>query len=343
MEKIEDAYRRAAKRGIVLSESDLVALRDKMGLKGEVTRGELRTLRYRFKFLAIHSRFQRPSHFMTASIPKLGNVFLDMADFEPRLKVRNKQCQYFLVGVDSLSQKLACYPFPNKSRVSWENGVRMMLKNDFAYVTTFVSDRDTAVAGKAFQQRIKEELGIDWFHLMNRSKSFLAENKIRYMKERLSQGMKMRSPPLDNVWVDLVPGIVADYNRRYVTGTKIVRRDVNKKNQLDVIRQRYRVQDPTPLFNLGVAGKLSDRMEKKLGFRFKVGDRVLLSTSANYELKSGYFAKKSVRGNYARKVYKVTAVRLKSNRDLFMSQVYKLDGLKGYFYERELIPSYFSE
>jgi len=242
MEKMEATYNEAAARGIILSHGDLVALRKKLGLQSKVTTAELRTLRYRQKFLAMHSRTRYPApHFVTASISKLGNVFLDMADFFPRLRVFNKQCSYFLVGVDSLSQKLACYPFPNKSRASWEKGVRLMLEKDFAYVTTFVSDRDTAVSGEAFQRRIKKELGIDWLHLPSRDKSFLAEEKIGYLKDRLSQGMKMRAPPKDKVWVDLIEGVVADFNNRYVTGTKIRRVDVTKSNQLDILQQRHGV------------------------------------------------------------------------------------------------------
>jgi hypothetical protein len=344
MEKVEAAYRKAAARGIILSYQDLVALRAKLGLESEVSAADLRSLRYRQKFLAMHARSRYPApHFVTASISKIGNVFLDMADFFPNLRVFNKQCAYFLVGVDSLSQKLACYPFPNKSRASWEKGARLMIEKDFAYVTTFVSDRDTAVSGEAFQRRIKKELGIDWLHLPNRDKSFLAEEKIGFLKDRLSQGMKLRSPPKDKVWVDLIPGVLADFNNRFVTGTRIRRSDVTKSNQLDILRQRHGVSDPTVLFNNAVVGKLSDRMEKRLQFRFRVGDKVRLSNTANYELKSNYFAKKSVKGSYSAKVYTVTAVRLKSNRDLFLSQVYKLRGLQGYFYDRELIPAYFSD
>lgn len=33
---------------------------------------------------------------------------IDIAHFHPELRVFNKQCQYFLMGVDTLSQKMAC-------------------------------------------------------------------------------------------------------------------------------------------------------------------------------------------------------------------------------------------
>jgi hypothetical protein len=84
-------------------------------------------------------------------------------------------------------------------------------------------------------------------------------------------------------------------------------------------------------------------MQKRLRFKFAVGDRVLLSNRANYALKTGAFWKSSEKGSYGRRVYEVEAVKLKNNRDLFLSQVYALKGMKGLFYASELIPAYFSE
>jgi hypothetical protein len=336
LNRLEEHFLDRAKRGVVLSLGDLVRLRNRWGL--EVPTSELKKYRYRWKFVAIHSKFERPAHFMTASVDKLGNVMLDMAMFKPHLKRFNRQCKYFLVGVDCLSQKMACYPFANKSRVSWEKGALSMIANDFPVVKTFITDRDTAISGKAFQDRILEQRGVSWIHLMNREKAFLAENGIGIMKERLDMACAS-----DNNWVDKIADILEAYNDRFVTGTNIRRRDVNKDNWIKVLMQRYDTRDPYPLFNLGQAGNLSEGRQRRLRFRFAVGDKVRLSNRANYTTKGSAFWKSSEKGSYGPRVYEVEEVRLKSNKDLFLSKVYALKGLKGLFYETELIPAYLPE
>ena len=103
------------------------------------------------------------------------------------------------------------------------------------------------------------------------------------------------------------------------------------------------MEDFTPHFNTSVVGNLSKRMYKAIGVKFFKGSKVLLSRSANYTLKSNAFTKKSQEGSYGKKVYEVSNVFLKSTRNQYFSIMFKLKGLKGVFYNSELIPALFSE
>jgi hypothetical protein len=278
---------------------------------------------------------------MGASIDKLGNVMLDLAEFRKDLSGHNGRMKYFLVGVDCLSQLLACVPLKDKKQTSWELAIRYMIENNYPFITTIITDRDVAISGQAFQREVKRKYGINWIHLRSRSKAYKAERMIRFLKTRLSTALLHDKN--DKNWVQHLPGILNDYNSRYIQGTNVRRRDACKENYMLILAQKYGVRDPTAYFNTSVVGNFSPEMASKI-FKFAVGSKVLLATSADYSRKpkGGVFEKKSVTGSYGKKVYTVEAQYLKSNSSFFLNIVYRLVGLKGLFYENELIPALFS-
>jgi hypothetical protein len=271
----------------------------------------------------------------------LGNIFVDLAEFKPNLRVANKQCRYFLAGVDCLSQKMCCIPLANKTQVSWERGVRQMIEKEFPVVTTIITDRDTAVAGLAFQNKIKSEFGVSWFHLRTRSKAYKAERAIRFLKERLSTALSFNEKG-DNNWLQHVRPILDDYNSRNVRGTDMKRGEIGKRNVKLLLEKLYGAKDYSPIFNTSVASVFTPRMRRLLKFKLAVGQKVLLATSSNYNFKSGAFAKKSVEGAYGKKVYEIERQLLKSNASHHYNMVYKLKGMEGIFYPSELIPASFA-
>ena len=174
---VEEYYMAAAKKGVVLSLQDLKDFCRKKRVTRCSTRW-LKSMRYRFKYTAIHSRWAKPSAYMGSSIERLGTVQVDMAHFMPRFKVANKQCSYFLLGVESVTGELSCTAFPNKSQKSWEAGVIKMIRHDFRHLGHILSDQDGAITPQTFRDRIKREYGVSWSFLPERSKAFKAERMI---------------------------------------------------------------------------------------------------------------------------------------------------------------------
>jgi hypothetical protein len=335
--ELRNHYMSRAEKGVILSLPDLKKFAKKSGLSFD--REWASKLRSTHKQLARHSKWNKPPVFVGSSVDKLGNIMLDMAVFMPRLSVHNSGCKYFLMGVDCFSQKIACIPSTKNNQKIWERGVVLMKEKYFPFVTTVITDRDTSVAGKAFQNAIREAYGITWIHLRSRNKAYKSERMIRFMKERLSTALSLNK---DKSWIRHIDEIVDDYNARPITGTDIARSKASKQNYMKILVQKFKFKNPTVRFNTSVSGNFS----KKLGdllFKFKLGQRVLLALSADYTSSKGTFSKRSVTGAFGSKIYKIYDRFLKSNAKLFVCPVYKLSGLEGHFYESELTPATFQD
>lgn len=135
-----------------------------------------------------------------------------------------------------------------------------------------------------------------------------------------------------------------DYNDKLVKGSKkFKRKDVNKLNVNQLLAEKYNVKDFTPLANSSVLSNFSEPMLKAIKFKFQRGQRVLLSRSANYTLKSDKFAKPSAEGSYSKKVYTIDQVYLKTNAKQYLTMFFTIKGLLGKFYPTEMVPANFSE
>ena len=338
-DRIEQHYFKHAKTGVVLTAKDLkeYARKEKIPVPPDK---ELRKLRHLYKLLAIHSRWTKPAHYMSATVMRLGYLFVDMAEFHKNLRVHNKNCYFILVCVDSLSQRVELKAFANKGQESWERGVKYFMER-MPCVRAIISDRDSSVSGSAFQDRIYKELGVRWIHLRSRSKSYLAERMIYTVKVRLQQALDLNYPDLN--WLQYMQPFCDDYNGRKVKHTNIRRIDVDKSNELKVIQQQFKVKDVGSLFNSSTCSNFSPYMLKKLKLPFKSGDRVLISKSANYTLRKDAFTKKSIDGTFSRKTYVVDRPVLKANSDQFFTVAWKIHGLEGLFYSTELVKARWME
>lgn len=329
--RIEQHYFKHAKKGVVLSVKDLkdYALKENIPVPPET---ELKHLRYLFKFLAIHSQWHKPSHYMSPTVMRLGNIYVDLAEFHPELRVHNKNCRYFLVAVDALSQKTMLLPFANKTQKTWEEGVKIFI-DFFACVRNIISDRDSSVSGLEFQKRIYKVHSVRWIHLRSRSKAYLAERMIYTAKVRLQQCLDGNYPDLN--WIQFLKPFYDDYNRQFVKHTRIRRMDVTKDNEMEVVRQQFGIEDVGHLFNSSTLSNFSPYMLKKLNLPFKHNDRVIISKSANYTLRKSSFSKVS-QGTFSRKTYVIDRPVLKANADHFFTVAWKIYGLEGLFYTSEI-------
>jgi hypothetical protein len=148
----------------------------------------------------------------------------------------------------------------------------------------------------------------------------------------------------DNSWIQHLPSVVESYNGKFVRDSKKFRRkDVTKLNVNQLLAEKYNVKDFTPIMNTSVISKFSEPMLRAIPFKHQIGQKVLLSKSANYTLKQDAFAKNSAEGSYSKKVYTIEDVFLKTNAAQYFSMMLKLKGLEGSFYSTEVVPANFSE
>jgi hypothetical protein len=339
-EAAEKHFLENAKKGIILSTEDLRRFLVKRKMVPPPEK-ELRDLRHLFKYTAVHSRWVKPTHYMSAAVHKLGNVQVDSGELFKKLLVPNGQHFHLFVAVDSLSQKLAVYTFPNKSQESWQKFTTAIIKNDFPFITSLISDRDSAVSD-AFKDRIKKDWNIDWIHLKSRSKSYKAERALRFVKERLAIALKLNEPG-DLKWRKHLSGIVEDYNNRYVTGSTMRRKDISKSNQLELLKQLFKTNDPSVLTNLAVYSNLSEKMAARIGFKYKPGQKVILALDASYLVKKKIFKKKSVKGAYTKTVFTIFKRMLKASGKKYLTRCYRLQEITGPYYQSELKPARFAE
>ena len=273
---------------------------------------------------------------------KYGCLMMDHAEFRPKWKLRNKGATGFLLAVEVLSQQLMCEPVKNKSLQEWKNAIERMLPSKIDGIHTIISDRDSVATSKNFRNWIKEKYNIDWDYLRSRSKAFLAERYIRFIKSRLSAAIKAN--PKDLNWIQYLPPVLQDFNSKNVTGTDIPRNSIDRFNWMKLVEARLGISDASSFVNISDFGDPHKTWADKI-FKYKRGDRVLLSRKADYKrgqtFTSKTFEKPSVSGAYSDFVYTITSRRLKHVNKWALTKVYSLSGLEGYFYESELIPALF--
>jgi hypothetical protein len=179
MEEVRRHFEANARRGVVLSASQLASFAKKRGLPNTPL-AKLRQVRHGFKFSAFASRYTRPLRYMSSSLMIYGSVQVDMANFSPEHRRVNGGHAAFLLGVEGVSGQLAVVPCKDLTTKSWERAIRIMMEtSSFNSVRVFMSDRDSAVksddASKGLRARLKRDYGVGWYFMRGRHKAFRAE------------------------------------------------------------------------------------------------------------------------------------------------------------------------
>jgi hypothetical protein len=167
--QLEDYFERHAKKGIVLSPTQLAKYARSKGIV--VGEHDLRQMRQRFKASAFSSGYRKPRHHMTSSVQKYGVCMLDVAIFEKAHASSNSGCGAFMTAVEVVSQQLFALGMKDGKQASWEKAVTELAETKFHSMNVIVTDRDSAVKSQAFRDSIKERFGITWTHLRSRSKA----------------------------------------------------------------------------------------------------------------------------------------------------------------------------
>jgi hypothetical protein len=218
-------------------------------------------------------------------------------------------------------------------------------------VRVVLSDRESALHSARFIERLRTELGINAQFLQVKNKAYAAELALRWMKVRLTRAMIAKGT---RCWTALVDPIVRSHNVERVPGTRYRRVDVNNNSWLEVAAQKLEadsrrggggpMEDVTTAFNTGTTSEsqIPEAWRKRL-FKFRVGDRVLLSRRSDYRETNKTFPKPSVEGAFGSDTYTVIGAYLRNTRTLEKVSVYKIrsDASKrtvpGFYYDNELL------
>ena len=162
-------------------------------------------------------------------------------------------------------------------------------------------------------------------YLKSRSKAYLAERFIRFVKTRVAECMAISGK---KQWWQIMAGVQDHYNRAYFPNTKFRRDTINNDNFLDFLDEKWKSQDATVGFN---TERMGTRLIRKLPslhkmFKYRVGDRVIVSRKAHYTAKEkgGRFHKTSTGGHFSRTPYRVTSLQTRSSREGHITPVYTL-------------------
>lgn len=239
---------------------------------------------------------------------------------------------------------MAIEPVKSREQREFHRVIKRMVEVAYDGIRLLISDRETALTSLSFMRKMKKDFNINFMFLKSRSKSFLAERGIRTAKEALSIACSMNK---SKKWTEFIEPFLKSYNSKRIKGTTYKRSSVNRNNYMDFLRQVLKADDASIFFNVSSFSdkSLSGKNASKI-WKFKVGEKVLLSQSADYTLDPKNFPKKSVTGAYPSGViYEVTSRKLKTTSDMFLTPVYEIKGPKGemsgIYYQTELVPALF--
>ncbi len=153
------------------------------------------------------------------------------------------------------------------------------------------------------------------------------------------------------VWWPYLQDCIAAHNASYSHSTRYKIARINESNYLDFLQEKRRNNDVELVFNAyswSQRGLRPKSWVSKL-WRYKIGDRVVLSRSSaySYEVRQQKYLKKSVHGSYANELFVVKDAYLRKSwsSPKISVPVYKVSRqsiwpntapIDGYFYESEL-------
>jgi len=353
-EKVKTHFLSNLETGVVLTFKQLKSFCKKQKLKVGDT--PLRRIRRLWKFTGIFDTIKRKPRYMSASILKYGTLMLDIG-FLTQYKSHNRNYIGFVAAKELVSGAIGAVPVRSKSLPEVYGAVKQLLmRGNFRFCHTLVFDQESAVKSPKFQKQLFDEMGVRTFFLKARSKAYLAELAVSYIKKRIGYKISYTG---NKTWIgNVLESIIDNYNEQIVPGTRFKRRAISRKNSLDFLAQKFKIDNPSLLFNAATlhSSNISSSKWKNKIFKFDIGDKVLLSKKVNYHDKqlrkkktkqedpafslmtpkyvaSKQFLKPSLDGSYTNRVYTIKNRYLKSNAAFFWSIVYELNEISGRWYQ----------
>ena len=283
------------------------------------------------------ARSTRPKQFQTIGVLRPGVYFLDYAEFHKPWAWHNQGMTGFVLAVENVTNRLFVSPCKTKETSSWEEAIEKFVQLTRNVVTIF-SDRDTVATSQNFRNRVMTKYRIQWYFLKKGSKSYLAERYIGFVKTKLSQALESRDT---KNWIQFLPAIVKEYNSEKVKNTSYSRQSVDVNNFNHFLQQKFKTDDPEASFNGFKIGPFVNEQWNRAIFKFKLGEKVLLSRRANWkdsEQKSGVFSKHSTVGGFGPQEFTISGRQLRQTANKKFVAVYSLQeiGNNLHYYEADL-------
>lgn len=148
---------------------------------------------------------------------------------------------------------------------------------------------------------MRAKYGIDISFLKSGLKSHLAERYLRFLKSRIFEALNVSRK---RRWIEVLANVVEEFNDRLVAGTTFRRRDIDRRNYSEYMKQLTGVEDlPSSYTMSSISGKSLGQFAAEV-FKFPLGALVLLKRSIQRGLGARKFKKISVHGEFAPSIYR---------------------------------------
>ena len=258
---------------------------------------------------ALFTRPKPVNVFQTVTVAKLGLCSMDFAYFKNEWKRHNNGYIGFLMINSVFPKKRCAIPMKSRNTIAFEKAIEeVCLGNVFPAINTILSDRETTIYSKNFQNQMKKKYSIKFNFIQRFNKAWSSEVAIRYTKEQLSIALMSKG---GKRWVDILPEIIASHNRKKIDGTDFSPNDINDSNFEKYINQLKKTNDATLFFNTNSIDHRSilSEMWKDQIFEYEINDKVLVTRQSLKGRK--VFSKTSVEGTYESTPFYIHGIKLR--------------------------------
>lgn len=259
--------------------------------------------------------YQKPFQikaFQTVTHDRLGLLSVDFAYYKKDLSSYNNGYVGFLMVNSVIPNKWHAIPMKSRKTAEFERALEeICMSNTYPAVSSVLSDREGTLFSKHFQKKMKDKYRVKFRFLHRYSKSWSSELAIRHVKTDLSIALQSTG---GRKWIDLLPEVINNHNRKIIEGTSFSPNDVNDKNFFDFINELHDDTDATMNFatnSIDSRSILSKKWLKKI-FKFRLNEKVLVSRYSLEGRKA--FEKTSVKGTYSDTPYYISGAKLRQTR-----------------------------
>ena len=256
---------------------------------------------------------RKTKEYQSLSVIRPGVYHIDFAEFKKEWSGSNKGCTGFLVAVENLTNKLFAMPCKGKGTAEWLAAISAFVEKT-RDIRTIFSDLDSVATSESFRENLLQKYGFRWYFLKKGHKAYLAERYIGFLKTKLSQILKHKG---GKRWIEYLSAICAEYNQTKIEGTSYRRQAVNRINFGHFLSQVLKTSEPELTFNSFKAGPFESADWNSRIFKFKLGDRVLLSRRATWDNereKLKAFTKITMEGGFGKRVFTVGGRQLHASK-----------------------------
>lgn len=312
--ELEKYFQRNMAKGALPTLAELRRKAEALGLK--MNTKSLAAWKTRWKGLAAHKEMRRPkSHrYMSYGAFKFGSFQTDAA-FLPDSWGRGAEgYDGFIVFVEYSTGYLFTYPIKNKNTATYRAATNALVESGAVNtIRTIYSDREGALWSKNFRAELYARHKIKLAFLKTRSKAYLAERSIRFLKSRVAS---LRRTTGERNWPMLMQGVVDQYNNKKVPGTDFRRRTIDESNFAAFMRQKLNLENFNQITNYSSISctSLPEAWNKSI-FRYPLRARVLIEAQLDKDETKTIFGKKTIKGWTSKTAFFISGRFLRTTKD----------------------------